>query len=53
MKSKDIRTLCYPCFKDMYEAKYKLTKVSNEKSTCDKCHRQGVDYLVTGKRNHL
>lgn len=53
MKSKDIRTFCYTCFSEYHRAGYKLIKISNEKSTCDKCHRQGVEYLVTGKKNHL
>lgn len=45
-KPKDIRTLCYPCFCDMYNAGFKLEKVSNTKHRCDKCNRQGVDYWL-------
>ena len=49
MKESDVRTFCYPCFVDYFNAGYKLTKLDKPKSACDKCHRQGKQYILHKK----
>ena len=46
MKERDVRTFCYRCMMDYFKAGYKLTKLGKPKSSCDKCHRQGNQYVL-------
>lgn len=53
MKERDIRTFCYSCYVDYFNAGYKMEKLNKPKSRCDKCNRQGCQYwLKSNKRNH-
>ena len=48
---KDIRTLCYKCKTETIEAGYRVFRTANDmKSECDKCNRQGFDYILKEKR---
>lgn len=43
---RDIRTLCYKCFMDMHNAGIKMERRGGKRSSCDKCSRQGSNWLV-------
>lgn len=46
MKERDERTFCYKCMMEYHNAGYKLTKLDKPKSACDKCYRQGYQYIL-------
>ena len=43
---RDVRTYCKKCAMDMYHAGIKMEYRGGKRSTCDKCSRQGSDWLV-------
>ena len=47
MKERDVRTLCYRCASEMYNAGIKMNKTSGERGTCDKCgYHKTENYVV-------
>lgn len=46
----DLRTYCKRCADDLRRAKYVLVRTKKEnKAECDKCNRQGYEYLLKKK----
>lgn len=50
-ESLDIRTLCSQHAKEMIYAKYALIRTNKQdKSECDKCMRQGYEYILIKRK---
>ena len=54
--SKDVRCLCKNCVRDYaYSDKYivkRLNPLSTVKDNCDKCGRNGWDYLIINRKEY-